>query len=63
MHEDWQVEDGLAGNRINCLLADRIGALWIGTASGLSVLHDDHHFTTYTTRDGSRSKAGFAVQP
>jgi signal transduction histidine kinase/sugar lactone lactonase YvrE len=43
--------DGLANGRINVLLEDRAGVLWIGTQGGLSRFKDSR-FTSYTTRDG-----------
>ena len=43
--------DGLPHNRVQCLLEDRAGQLWIGTGRGLS-RYDGHTFTTFTTEDG-----------
>jgi len=37
-------QDGLADNRVTCLHADETGALWIGTARGLSRLYQDQVF-------------------
>jgi signal transduction histidine kinase/DNA-binding NarL/FixJ family response regulator len=43
--------EGLAQPFIYCLLQDRQGYLWLGTAEGL-VRYDGSHFVTFTTRDG-----------
>src|SRR4030095_11084087 len=33
---NWNVNDGLAHNKIYCILKDAFGFLWVGTAGGLS---------------------------
>jgi len=43
--------EGLAQPFIYCLLQDRQGYLWLGTAEGL-VRYDGNRFVTFTTRDG-----------
>jgi signal transduction histidine kinase/CheY-like chemotaxis protein/HPt (histidine-containing phosphotransfer) domain-containing protein len=43
--------EGLAQPYIYCLLQDRDGYLWLGTAEGL-VRYDGSHFATLTTREG-----------
>jgi signal transduction histidine kinase/CheY-like chemotaxis protein/ligand-binding sensor domain-containing protein/HPt (histidine-containing phosphotransfer) domain-containing protein len=43
--------EGLAQPFIYCLLQDRQGYLWLGTAEGL-VRYDGSHFVTLTTREG-----------
>ncbi|RYY21256.1 MAG: hypothetical protein EOO36_01270 [Cytophagaceae bacterium] len=43
--------DGLSQPFIYCLLQDRQGYLWLGTAEGL-VRYDGARFLTFTTRDG-----------
>jgi len=43
--------DGLASDRVNCLLEDSRGLLWVGTSSGLSRF-DGERFVTYGTADG-----------
>ncbi len=44
-------EQGLSQPFIYCLLQDREGYLWLGTAEGLA-RYDGSHFVTFTTRDG-----------
>ena len=41
----------LPANSITALAASPDGSLWIGTSNGLG-LYRDHHFRTYTTKDG-----------
>ena len=41
------VEDGLAGNRVYCILQDSKDFMWFGTESGLCK-YDGYSFTTYT---------------
>jgi ligand-binding sensor domain-containing protein/signal transduction histidine kinase len=43
---NFQIKDGLAGSRVNCLFVDFKGYLWIGTNDGLNK-YDGYHFTTY----------------
>ena len=43
--------DGLVGNRVYAILADRQGLLWFGTDQGLS-RYDGEGFVTYTQADG-----------
>lgn len=43
--------EGLSQPFIYCLLQDRQGYLWLGTAGGL-VRYDGRRFVTFTTRDG-----------
>ncbi|MCB0630946.1 MAG: helix-turn-helix domain-containing protein [Lewinella sp.] len=55
--QDFQVrhftqKDGLAGPRINTLLQDRRGFLWLGTGNGLQC-YDGYSFRTYQHKPGS----------
>ncbi len=43
------VKDGLSNNKVNCLLQDRRGFLWIGTNDGLNRF-DGKHFTIFRNR-------------
>jgi ligand-binding sensor domain-containing protein/signal transduction histidine kinase len=47
----YTTRDGLIANRINALMQDARGYLWIGTSDGVSV-YDGATFTNYTTQDG-----------
>ncbi len=48
-----QVLGSLSNDQVNCLLLDRRGYLWIGTAEGLNVYNaEDASFTKFTTRQG-----------
>lgn len=47
----------LGSSRIRCLLEDRAGALWIGTAGGGVVRWQDGQFTAFTTKSGLSSDA------
>ncbi len=47
----YTTDDGLVGNRVEALLVDRRGILWIGTRQGLSRRHQER-FTNYTVREG-----------
>ncbi|MCB0686711.1 MAG: hypothetical protein KDC53_09300, partial [Saprospiraceae bacterium] len=42
-------EQGLASNNVRCILQDRQGYLWIGTANGLS-RYDGYQFVNYVNR-------------
>lgn len=47
--------DGLPQSKINMLLEDKHGYLWIGTHGGGLARFDGHEFKVYTTRDGLSS--------
>jgi signal transduction histidine kinase/streptogramin lyase len=47
----FTTQDGLADNRVYCLLEDAAGSLWVGTEGGISRF-DGEYFTNYTTADG-----------
>lgn len=47
----FSTRDGLSDNRVQCLLPDRAGFLWVGTAHGLNRF-DGHAFRTYLPGDG-----------
>ncbi|MCP4706981.1 MAG: histidine kinase, partial [Planctomycetes bacterium] len=49
----YTVEDGLADDIINCILADKIGFLWLSTPKGLTRFDPDTGvFRNYDARDG-----------
>src|SRR4051812_21243202 len=39
-------QDGLSHNKVNCIIQDRRGFIWIGTDDGLN-RYDGHHFTIF----------------
>ncbi len=43
--------DGLPDNRVNALMQDHLGNIWIGTWGG-AVKYDGKNFTTYTSKNG-----------
>ena len=47
----FDMEDGLAGNRVHSLAEDHKGRIWISTDAGIS-LYDDGDFTTLQKEDG-----------
>lgn len=47
----YSIADGLAGNRVESILADSHGFLWFGTADGLSRF-DGYQFTNFTSTEG-----------
>ena len=47
----YGIEDGLIDNRVNDLLLDRNGTLWVATQGGLACF-DGSTFQTFTTEDG-----------
>jgi len=44
--QNFYVENGMAGSKVNCLLVDHKGYLWIGTSEGLNKF-DANQFKTY----------------
>lgn len=47
----YDINDGLAGSTVFCLLQDKQGFLWFGTETGVSRF-DGTHFRNFTTYDG-----------
>jgi ligand-binding sensor domain-containing protein/two-component sensor histidine kinase len=52
--------NGLSHNKVNCILQDRRGFLWIGTDDGLN-RYDGHRFQTYRHNADSSSVSGNIV--
>ena len=49
----YTMEEGLAGNVVDCILDDEQGNLWISTNQGISKFDPDSlHFTNYSAEDG-----------
>ena len=44
-------KEGLTTNRVNCLMKDRLGNLWIGCHNGGAVKYDGQSFTHYTDKE------------
>lgn len=58
----YTIADGLAGNRVECILRDSRGLLWFGTSEGLSRF-DGYQFTTFTEAQGlPRSFVGGIIE-
>lgn len=49
--DKYDVKDGLAQSKVSCLVQDKKGYLWLGTAIGLSK-YDGVHITNYSTETG-----------
>lgn len=47
----YDIDDGLAGSTVFCVLQDKQGFLWFGTETGVSRF-DGTHFRNFTTYDG-----------
>ncbi|HYW71655.1 MAG TPA: two-component regulator propeller domain-containing protein, partial [Pyrinomonadaceae bacterium] len=56
----YPVNQGLPNARINCLLVDRTGAVWIGTAGGLARLRNGQ-IETLTTNNGLSSNLVLSI--
>jgi ligand-binding sensor domain-containing protein len=53
--EHLTIENGLSQNRINCILQDRDGFMWIGTNEGLNK-YDGYEFYQFEKGRGSKDK-------
>lgn len=58
--ETLTVNDGLSHNKVNCILQDRQGFVWIGTDDGLN-RYDGKRFTQFHRRSDSASLSGNIV--
>ena len=53
---------GMAGNKVNAILEDTSGVLWVGTEAGLSRF-DGTHFTNFTRDHGLNQVRALCVDP
>jgi ligand-binding sensor domain-containing protein/two-component sensor histidine kinase len=49
--EKITVQNGLSNNRVNCMVQDKRGFMWLGTNDGLNRF-DGHHFTIFRNKPG-----------
>ncbi|HLG04129.1 MAG TPA: two-component regulator propeller domain-containing protein [Bacteroidia bacterium] len=49
--ERFTTEGGLTNNTTHCMLTDRLGRIWVGTATGVTRI-DDKKIKTFSTREG-----------
>jgi ligand-binding sensor domain-containing protein/two-component sensor histidine kinase len=52
--EQISVQNGLSNNKVNCIIQDKRGFIWIGTDDGLN-RYDGHHFTIYRNTPGNNN--------
>jgi len=52
------IKDGLSNNRVQCILQDHNGYIWIGTANGLNK-YDGYEFEVYRSNMLDVSSSGF----
>lgn len=49
---NWTTDDGLAGNRVRVAIESKPGELYVGTTSGLSIIHKDGSIKTFRQAEG-----------
>jgi ligand-binding sensor domain-containing protein/two-component sensor histidine kinase len=52
--ENLTTQNGLSHNKVNCIIQDKRGFIWLGTNDGLN-RYDGAHFTTYKNTPGRTS--------
>ena len=57
----WTTDDGLAGNKIRIAVETSKGELYVGTTTGLSIIHTDGTITSYFREQGLSSNYIMAV--
>lgn len=50
--KSWTTDDGLAGNKVRLALETRPGEYYVGTTTGLSIIHADGSIKTFKQTDG-----------
>lgn len=50
--QSWSTDDGLAGNRVRVAIESKPGELYVGTTSGLSVIHKDGSIKSFRHLEG-----------
>lgn len=48
----WSTDEGLAGNKVRVALEGRQGELYVGTTTGLSIIHKDGRISNFKQLDG-----------
>jgi DNA-binding NtrC family response regulator/ligand-binding sensor domain-containing protein len=59
--EHFGLEDGLPDLKLECLLVDRQGAIWVGTHDRGVARFDGERFETFTTRDGLAGDGVYSI--
>ncbi|RFM26827.1 histidine kinase [Deminuibacter soli] len=54
------MDNGLANNKVNCVLKDKRGFVWLGTEDGLS-RYDGKHFTNFASRSNDSTTLPGAI--
>lgn len=50
--ESWTIDDGLSGNKVRVAIETKPGELYVGTTTGLSVIHSDGSMRSFRQPDG-----------
>lgn len=50
--KSWTTDDGLAGNKVRVAIETEANELYVGTTTGLSIIHADGTIKNYRQRDG-----------
>ncbi len=50
--KSWTTDNGLAGNRVRVAIESKPGEIYVGTTSGLSIIHKDGTIKTFKQADG-----------
>ena len=50
--KSWTTDNGLAGNRVRVAIENKQGELYVGTTSGLSIIHKDGSIKNFKTTEG-----------
>ena len=50
--KSWSTDEGLAGNKVRVALETAPGELYVGTTTGLSIIHQDGSITSFKQIDG-----------
>ena len=50
--KSWTTDEGLAGNKVRVAIESETNGLYVGTATGLSIIHEDGTIKNFRLRDG-----------
>lgn len=59
--QNWTSDDGLAGDKVRVVIENESGDLYVGTTTGLSIIHGDGSIKTYRQKDGLENEYVMAI--
>ncbi|MCR4954034.1 MAG: hypothetical protein K6A43_08160, partial [Treponema sp.] len=59
--QSWTMDDGLAGNKVRVAIETKTGELYVGTTTGLSIIHADSSIYNFKQENGLQNEYVMAI--